>query len=83
LKGSPRIYSKDHKALRQKKEEGVVTMVVKSMIRHGKDDIGEVLELAVLVERLKRLRALNKDPESIGLTQYKWRSFSIDKTKEK
>ena len=58
-------------------------MVIKSIMPHGKDEIGEVLDLAVLIERLKKLRALNKGPDSIGLTQYTWRSFSIDKAKEK
>lgn len=66
------------------RQEGeVMAMVVKSILHHRKDDIDEVLELGVLIERLKRLRALNRDPDTIGLTQYKWRSFSIDKTKEK
>ena len=56
-------------------------MVIKSVVMHKKGDTDEILDLAVLIERLKRLRALNKEPDSIGLTQYKWRSFSIDKAK--
>ena len=58
-------------------------MVVKSMISRERNGIEEVLGLDVLIERLKRLRALNKKPDRIGLTEYTWRSFSIDKTREK
>ena len=58
-------------------------MVIKSVVTHNRDDTDEILDLAVLVERLKRLRALNREPDRIGLTQYKWRSFSIDKAKMK
>ena len=58
-------------------------MVIKSVVTHNKDDVDEVLDLPVLIERLKRLRALNKEPEKIGLTQYRWRSFSIDKIKKR
>lgn len=53
-------------------------MAIKSIVSH-RNDIDEVLDLSVLVERLKKLRALNKKPERIGLTQYTWHSFSIDK----
>lgn len=58
-------------------------MVIKSVVTHNKDDVDEVLDLPVLIERLKRLRALNKEPEEIGLTQYRWRSFSINKIKKR
>ena len=58
-------------------------MVTRSVMTHHRGDVDEVFDLAVLVERLKRLRALNKEPDQIGLTQYTWRSFSIDKTKER
>lgn len=57
-------------------------MVIKSVVTHSKDDGNEVLDLSVLIERLKRLRALNREPDKIGLTQYRWRSFTIDKTRE-
>jgi len=56
-------------------------MVIKNMVINNHEDVNEILKLAVLVERLKRLRALNREPERIGLTQYRWRSFSIDKVK--
>lgn len=57
-------------------------MVIRSIVSRNKDNTNEVLDFTVLVERLKRLRALNKKPDRIGLTQYTWRSFSIDKIKD-
>ncbi|MBN1872114.1 MAG: hypothetical protein JW800_06020 [Candidatus Omnitrophica bacterium] len=60
---------------------GVVEVPIKSVISGGKDNVDQILELSVVIERLKRLRALNKNPDKIGITQYTWRSFSIDKTK--
>lgn len=65
------------------RHEEVIPVVIKSVVTHNKDDVDEILDLAVLIERLKRLRALNKEPDRIGLTQYTWRSFSIDKAREK
>jgi len=56
-------------------------MVIKGILAHDRNGADEILELDVLIERLKRLRALNKKPNRIGLTQYTWRSFSIDKTR--
>lgn len=56
------------------------------MMRSAASNKNEFKELAsydVLVERLKRLRALNREPERIGLTQYTWRTFSIDKVKNR
>lgn len=58
-------------------------MVIKSALSHNKGDVNEMLGLDVVIERLKRLRALNREPDKIGLTQYTWRSFSIDKIKER
>ena len=58
-------------------------MVIKGMMAHDKNGIDEILNLDVLIERLKRLRALNKGPEKIGLTQYTWHSFSINKTRKR
>ncbi len=58
-------------------------MVIKSIISRDRSGIDEVLNLDVLIERLKKLRALNKGPDKIGLTQYTWRSFSINKTRER
>jgi hypothetical protein len=58
-------------------------MVTRSVMTYHRNDIDEVFDLAVLIERLKRLRALNKGPGRIGLTQYKWRSLSIDKTRKR
>lgn len=64
-------------------EQEVRQVVIKNVVTHNKDDTDEILDLVVLIERLKRLRALNKEkePDRIGLTQYTWRSFSIDKAK--
>ena len=61
----------------------MVRVVIKSVVTHNRNDVDEVFDLAVLIERLKRLRALNREPDKIGLTQYTWRSFSIDKAKER
>jgi hypothetical protein len=58
-------------------------MVLKSIVTHNKDNVDELLDLNVIIERLKRLRALNKEPDKIGLMQYRWRSFSIDKLKKR
>lgn len=58
-------------------------MIIKSMVTQNKNGIDEILNLDVLVERLKKLRALNKKPDKIGLTQYTWRSFSINKIQER
>lgn len=57
-------------------------MVIKSVVSHNRNNVDEVLDLAVLIERLKRLRALNKGPDKIGLTQYTWHSFSINKMRD-
>jgi len=54
-------------------------MIIKSMMTQNRDGIDDILNLDVLIERLKKLRALNKKPDRIGLTQYRWRSFSISK----
>ena len=51
------------------------------MVAHSRIVVDETLDLTVLVERLKRLRALNRKPEKIGLTEYTWRSFSINRIK--
>ena len=56
-------------------------MVIRSMVHRDKNGTDEILKLDVLIERLKRLRALNKEPDKIGLTQYTWHSFSIGKTR--
>lgn len=45
----------------------------------GKNEFKELVKYDTLVERLKRLRALNRGPERIGLTQYTWHSFSINR----
>ena len=37
----------------------------------------DIIDAEVLIERLKKARALNRGFDSIGLTQYKWRSFLI------
>ena len=54
-------------------------MVIKSVLSRGKHNMDQVIDVSVVIERLKRLRALNKDPEQMGITQYTWRSFSIDR----
>ena len=58
-------------------------MVTKGMLAHGKCGTDEVLKREVLIERSKRLRALNRKPDAIGLTLYTWRSFAISKKRER
>ncbi|MBU4377089.1 MAG: hypothetical protein KKD29_06420 [Candidatus Omnitrophica bacterium] len=57
--------------------------MIRSAASNSKNEFKELLQYDTLVERLKRLRALNRDPEKIGLTQYTWHSFSIDKIKNR
>ncbi len=63
-------------------EKGVVSMI-RSAANINKNEFNELVDFDTLVERLKRLRALNRDPQKMGLTQYTWRSFSIDKAKSR
>ncbi len=58
-------------------------MVVKSMVTRDRNGVHEIMNVDALIERLKKLRALNREPYQIGLTQYTWRSFSIDKIKRR
>jgi len=58
-------------------------MVIRSIVGENRDGIGEILDFDTVIERLKKLRALNKGPEKIGLTQYTWRSFSINKKQKR
>ncbi len=57
------------------------------MIRNAagtnRNEFQELVSFDTLVERLKRLRALNRDPQKMGLTQYTWRTFSIDKVRNR
>jgi hypothetical protein len=55
--------------------------VIRNAANTNKNEFNELVSFDTLVERLKRLRALNRDPEKMGLTQYTWRTFSIDKMK--
>ena len=57
-------------------EEEVVYMLRSAV--NNKNEFKELVNYDTLVERLKRLRALNREPDRIGLTEYTWRSFSID-----
>jgi len=63
-------------------EKEVVSMI-RSAANINKNEFNELVDFDTLVERLKRLRALNRDPQKMGLTQYTWRSFSIDKAKSR
>lgn len=57
--------------------------MIRSAANTNKNEYNELVHFDTLVERLKRMRALNRDPEKMGLTQYTWRSFSIDKLKSR
>lgn len=37
------------------------------------------IKMDTLIERLKRMRALNSTPSNIGITQYAWKTCAIDK----
>lgn len=58
-----------------------VVSMIRSAGNTNKNEFIELVNFDTLVERLKRLRALNRDPEKMGLTQYTWRTFSIDKAR--
>jgi hypothetical protein len=57
-------------------------MIIRNVITRTKDDVDEIIDLGVLIERFKKLRALNSKPDKIGLKQYTWHSFSIDEIKK-
>jgi len=55
-------------------------MTVKSMIsniKKNKDDF-VFIRMDTLIERLRRMRALNSKPADIGLAQYTWRSCVME-----
>ncbi len=55
-------------------------MVVRSLVAHTQHrQYDEVVKCDSVIERLKKMRALNSTPEQIGLTEYTWRSFAIGK----
>ncbi len=66
-------------------------MTVKSMVSNVKQTKNDFvfIRMDTLIERLKRMRALNSTPANIGLTQYTWKSctigdsFCANKTKRK
>ena len=39
----------------------------------------DIIDADILIERLKKARALNRGFNSLGITEYKWRSFTIAK----
>lgn len=41
------------------------------------DDDFVFIRMDTLIERLKRMRALNSKPSNIGLTQYAWKSCTL------
>ncbi len=56
-------------------------MTIKYMVsnyrKRGNDF--DFIRMDTLIERLRRMRALNSTPANIGLTQYTWKSCAIDK----
>jgi len=58
-------------------------MVVKSITRTYKKGTGDCLERTTLIERLRRVRALNASPSCIGITQYTWKTFAINEPSRK
>jgi len=56
-------------------------MTVKNMTSTYKktNDDCIFIRMDTLIERLKRMRALNSTPADIGITQYTWRSCAISK----
>ncbi|MDD5680696.1 MAG: hypothetical protein PHI59_05610 [Candidatus Omnitrophica bacterium] len=57
--------------------------MIRGAANTNKNEFNELVNFDTLVERLKRLRALNRAPDKMGLTQYTWRTFSIDKAKSR
>ncbi len=51
-------------------------MTVKGMVSNVKNSKNDIvfIRMDTLIERLRRMRALNSRPSDIGLTQYTWRS---------
>lgn len=60
-----------------------VDAMIRNAANTNKNEFNELVNFDTLVERLKRLRALNREPQKMGLTQYTWRTFSIDKVKSR
>lgn len=56
-------------------------MTVKNIISNHKknDDDFVFIRMDTLIERLKKMRALNSTPSRIGITQYTWKSCAIDR----
>ena len=54
-------------------------MTVKNMISNYKKSGNDFVFIRknTLIERLRRMRALNSTPDNIGLTQYTWKSCAI------
>jgi len=54
-------------------------MITKNMISNYKKDTFDFLDRGTLIERIRRIRALNASPSDIGITQYSWKTFVIAK----
>ncbi len=60
-------------------------MTLKNMVSNvqkSNDDF-VFIRMDTLIERLKRMRALNSTPRNIGLTQYSWKSCILDSRTDK
>lgn len=60
-------------------------MTIKNMISNYKKDGNDFIfiRMDTLIERLRRMRALNSTPANIGITQYTWKSCGIDTTRKR
>jgi len=50
-------------------------MVIKNMIDNFKKDTTDFISPDTLIERFRRVRALNAKPSDIGITQYRRKTF--------
>ncbi len=55
-------------------------MTIKGMVGNVKNSKNDFvfIRMDTLIERLRRMRALNSRPSDIGLTQYTWRSSDAE-----
>lgn len=59
--------------------KGGEDMITRDIISSHKNNSFDIIEKNTLIERMRRVRALNAKPSNIGLTQYTWKTFAISK----
>lgn len=54
-------------------------MTSKNITSNYTKNNNDFIRMDTLIERLKKMRALNSTPSNIGITQYTWHSCAIGK----